>query len=91
MERPYQEETSNYWNLFAKLNFFIAIISIALSVYLLEVDLIAKGYFILSSLYLFTTTVILSKTIRDQEESKKILNKIEQAKTNKILKDYVNE
>jgi len=87
MEKPYVDSTPGYWSIFAKLNFALAVISVAISVYLLEVTLVTKGYFIISTLYMFTTTVVLSKTIRDEAESKKFINKIEEAKRNKVLED----
>lgn len=91
MEKPFVEKTSTYWSVFTKINFIIAIVAIGISVYNLDAPLVVKGYYILASLYLFTTTVILTKTIRDEDESRKMINRIEEAKTNKILKDYVSE
>ncbi len=47
-----------------------------------------RGYLALNSLFLISSTIIMSKTMRDEHESQSINHKISEAKTNKILKEY---
>jgi hypothetical protein len=57
-------------------------------VFFLEASLLTKGYLALNSLFLVSSTIMLSKTLRDEYEAARLLNKINEAKTNKILKEY---
>ena len=54
----------------------------------MEGSLLVKGYMALNSLFLVSATIMLSKTLRDEHEAERLLNKINEAKTNKILKEY---
>jgi hypothetical protein len=49
---------------------------------------LTKGYLALNSLFLVSSTIMLSKTLRDEHEAQRLLNRISEAKTNKILKEY---
>lgn len=53
--------------------------------FFLPVDLWIKGYMLMGVTMLVTSTVILTKTLRDRQESTKLVNKIEEAKTERIL------
>ena len=54
-------------------------------VYFMEASFAAKGFYAMAALMLVHTTVSLTKTMRDQEESGKMINKIEDARTEKLL------
>ncbi len=51
----------------------------------LPLDFWIKGYMLMGETMLVTATIILTKTLRDREESSKIINKIEDAKTEQLL------
>ena len=55
---------------------------------LLPADFSIKGFFAMGTLYLIGSTFTLAKTIRDEFENRKLLNRIADAKTEKILKQY---
>jgi hypothetical protein len=80
--------SSNGWILFVKLTFAISLISMGLFIFFMDGSLLVKGYMALNSLFLVSSTIMLSKTLRDEHEAERLLNKINEAKTNKILKEY---
>ena len=80
--------SSNSWLLFVKLTFAISLNSMGLFIFFMEGSLLVKGYMALNSLFLVSATIMLSKTLRDEHEAERLLNKINEAKTNKILKEY---
>ena len=80
--------SSNSWILLVKLTFAISLISMGLFIFFMEGSLLVKGYMALNSLFLVSATIMLSKTLRDEHEAERLLNKINEAKTNKILKEY---
>jgi hypothetical protein len=79
---------SSSWLFFVKLTFGIALVAMAAFIFFLEGNLLTKGYLALNSLFLVSSTIMLSKTLRDEHEAQRLLNRISEAKTNKILKEY---
>ncbi|MDQ5767135.1 MAG: YiaA/YiaB family inner membrane protein [Candidatus Thiothrix putei] len=79
---------SSSWLFFVKLTFGIALVGMAAFIFFLEGNLLTKGYLALNSLFLVSSTIMLSKTLRDEHEAQRLLNRISEAKTNKILKEY---
>ncbi|WP_318476643.1 YiaA/YiaB family inner membrane protein [Photobacterium leiognathi] len=79
------KKQNNYWLTYAKATFAIAAIAMIISIVKLPGDLIIKGYYSICSLFLVSATITLSKTVRDEAESDRLINKIEEAKTAKLL------
>lgn len=76
------------WVFFVKASFGVALLAAAMGVVLAPVGLVLKGYMAISALFLVSTTITLSKTMRDEHESKRIVNKISEARTQQLLKEY---
>jgi hypothetical protein len=53
--------------------------------FFLPIDLWVKGYMLMGVVMVTSSTIILSKTLRDQHEGAKLHNKIEEARTEKLL------
>ena len=81
------QSTSDGWLFFVKASFADAIIAIAAGIVLVPGDLLIKGYFALSSLFLISSTITLSKSMRDQHEANRLINKVSEARTTKILNE----
>ncbi|WP_305460747.1 YiaA/YiaB family inner membrane protein [Photobacterium leiognathi] len=81
------KKQNNYWLTYAKATFAIAAIAMIISIVKLPGDLIIKGYYSICSLFLVSATITLSKALRDEAESDRLINKIEEAKTAKLLND----
>ena len=56
--------------------------------YHLPVDWWVKGYFTMGIIFTVGSCFTLAKTIRDDYESEKLINRITGAKTEKILKEF---
>ena len=56
--------------------------------FLIPGDLVVKGYFSISSLFLVFATITMSKTLRDEHESRRLHNKISEARTSKIINEF---
>jgi hypothetical protein len=54
----------------------------------MPLDLWGKGYLTMGILMLVQTTVNITKTLRDNAESEKLIRKIEDAKTEKLLVNF---
>jgi hypothetical protein len=78
-------KSSAAWSLFTIANWGVAAVMMAGGIYFLEASFAAKGFYAMSALMLVHTTVSLTKTLRDQEESAKMINKIEEARTEELL------
>ena len=78
---------SNAWNMFTIGSFIVAAAMMAGGIYFLEASFAAKGFYSMSALMLVHTTVSITKTLRDREESQRLHNRIEDAKTEKLLKE----
>lgn len=78
-------KTSNAFNLFSYVNFFVAAVMMAGGIYFLEASFAAKGFYAMSALMLVHTTVSATKLMRDTEESSRLHNKLEEARTERLL------
>ncbi|MFQ5645235.1 MAG: YiaA/YiaB family inner membrane protein, partial [Thiogranum sp.] len=76
------------WVMFVKISFITALSAMVIGIILVPGDLIAKGFFAMGTLYLVGSTFTLAKTIRDEFENQKLVNKIADARTEQILKEY---
>ena len=81
------QSTSSGWLFFVKASFVIAILAIAVGILFVPADYLVKGYFALSALFLVSSTITLSKSIRDEHEAKRLINKVSEARTTKILNE----
>jgi hypothetical protein len=59
-------------------------------IYFLEASFAAKGFYAMAALMLVHTAISVTKTLRDKEESNNFINKVEDAKTQKLLLDINN-
>lgn len=78
------------WINFSMGSFAIAAAMMAGGIFFLEASFAAKGFYAMSALMLVHTSISVTKTMRDNEEATKFLNKVEDAKTEKLLMDVNN-
>lgn len=82
------QSNSAGWLFFVKASFGIALCAMLGGIILSPIDFIVKAYFSLCALFLVSSTITLSKTMRDQHESERIINQIADAKTQQLIKEY---
>lgn len=73
------------WVTYTYVSFGIAASMTALGIWGLPADLWVKGYLAMAIVFLTGATFTLAKTIRDEHEGKRMANRIEDAKAEKIL------
>lgn len=73
------------WVTFSYAAFAIACAMMALGIWALPADLWVKGYLMMASVFMLGSTFTLAKTVRDEHESKRFANRIEDAKAERLL------
>lgn len=81
----YAPKVSNAWNMFTYFNFMVAALMMAGGIWSLEASFSAKGYYAMAALMLVYSTASITKALRDREESERIYNKLEDARTERLL------
>jgi len=82
---PTNQSNSAGWVTFTYVSFAVAGAMTALGVWALPADLWVKGYLLMSSVFLCGSTFTLAKTTRDEHEARRFANRLEEAKTEKLL------
>ena len=80
---------SNLWVNFNYLCVFIAYVMLAASLVLMPVNLATKGYIAMGVIFLSGSLVTLVKTLHDLRVEREGFAKLERAKQDKLLEDYV--
>ncbi len=88
MEPHSLQTDSNAWLFFVKASWVAAVAALSVGTAYLPVDLWAKGYMAMGILFAMGTSFTLAKTLRDQHEAERWINRITDAKTEKILQEY---
>ena len=73
------------WVTFTYISFAASAFMVALGIWLLPLDLSMKGYLAMGIVMLIQSCVTLTKTIRDMHESGRLVNRIEDAKAERLL------
>jgi hypothetical protein len=96
-KNPHQQEIvmnqnvqphSGAWVTFTYASFSASAFMVAIGVYFLPLDLWEKGYLSMGIVMLVQSCVTLTKTVRDMHESGRLVNRIEDAKAERILMDF---
>ena len=83
----YVAKDSNAWKIFSIASFVVAAAMMAGGIYNLDASFAAKGFYAMAAIMLVHTSITITKTLRDAEEANRFLNKLEDAKTEKLLRD----
>ena len=76
---------SHAWLTFTYISFGASAAMVAAGILYLPLDLWAKGYLAMGVLMLTQSCITLTKTLRDNHELAKFLNRIEDARTERLL------
>jgi hypothetical protein len=88
MNPPQLQKDTPAWILFVWLSFSIAMLMMVVGIYYAPISWWVRGYFYMGTLFMVGSTFTLAKTIRDNFEAQKMINRVVDAKTEKILHDY---
>ena len=78
---------SQSWIVFTYVSFVAALAMVVGGIILMPLDLPMKGYHAMGVIMLIQSCITLTKTIRDNDEAGKLVNRIEDAKTERLLMD----
>ena len=87
-ERPTINDNTPAWMAFVWISFSVSIVFMALGIYHLPVDFWIKGYMVMGLFFCVGSTFTLSKTVRDNHEAKKLINRISEVKNERMIQDY---
>jgi hypothetical protein len=76
---------SSAWVTFNYATFVMALVMVAAGIFFLPVDLWTKSYLGMGVMMLLQSCVSVTKTARDMHEAGKLANRIEEAKTERLL------
>jgi hypothetical protein len=82
------QKDSAAWVFFVKISFAVAMATMLAGIFFVPVDWWIKGYLVMGTLFLTGSTITMAKTLRDQAEADKLIKKISNAKTERLLKEY---
>jgi hypothetical protein len=85
---PSINRQSPAWLAFVQISFVISLLLMVVGICYLPVELWIRGYLGMGLFFVVSSTITLSKTMRDEHEAKKIVNKINEVKTERILKEF---
>ena len=86
MNNPVPHHTQS-WIVFTYVSFAAALAMVIGGIVLMPLDLAMKGYLAMGVVMLIQCCIILTKTIRDNDEASKLVNRLEDAKTERLLMD----
>ena len=87
-QQPSLTQDSGAWVAFAHITFAISLGLMVVGICALPVGLWIRGYLGIGLFFCVNATLTLSKTLRDNHEAKKIVNRISEVKTERMLKEF---
>ncbi len=75
------------WKTFTIVSFALALGMLALGIYALPADLWVKGYLAMAAVFAIGSTFTLAKTQRDEYEARRLINRIDEVKTERLLRE----
>ena len=80
-----QTQNTGAWLTFTYASFAASVFMMGLGLWAMPADLWIKGYLMMASVYMLGSSFTLSKTVRDEHEAKRLANRLEDAKAEKLL------
>jgi len=82
-------EHSKTWISYNYICVFVAYVMLSFSLFLMPINLATKGYLGMGIIFLSGSLVTLVKTLHDLRVQDDVSNKLERAKQDKLIQDYV--
>jgi hypothetical protein len=79
---------STAWITFTYISFAASVFMVAVGIFFLPLDAWVKGYLAMGAVLLIQSCIVMTKTLRDVHEGDKLVNRLEDAKAERILMDY---
>jgi hypothetical protein len=78
---------SQSWIVFTYVSFVASLGMLVTGIALMPIDLAMKGYLAMGVAMLIQSCITLTKTIRDNDEGSKLVSRLEDARTERLLMD----
>ncbi|MBE3203615.1 hypothetical protein IHE48_22095 [Frankia sp. CH37] len=72
----------------ATLSFSISVIAVLYAIAHLPGDAWMRGFLLLGTLYIVTSTFTLSKCVRDHQEASAVISRVDQARLERLMAEY---
>ena len=87
-QQPRLSQDSPAWRVYTYLAFAFSVGLMVFGILNLPVEIWVRGYLAMGLLFTVSSTITLCKTSRDNHESQKMVNRISEAKTEKLLHEF---
>ncbi|MEV3854661.1 YiaA/YiaB family inner membrane protein [Streptomyces sp. NPDC050095] len=87
-ETPVKQGNTTAFYSQAIASFAVALAAVAIGIFRLEASAWIRAFLAISVLYLTTSAFTLAKVIRDRQEADQLVNRVDQARLEKILADH---
>ncbi len=88
MEDTILSQNTSAWRFQVWIAFALSFGLTLIGLYYAEIDIWTKGYLAMGLIFTVGSCFSLAKTLRDDHEYSKVVNRVSAAKTEQILKDY---
>lgn len=88
MSNSIQPKTTAAFAVQSTISFGLSLVAVVVGIAYLSVDAWVRAFLAVGVLYLVTSTFTLAKVIRDEQESKYMLSRVDQARLQKLLADH---
>jgi len=88
MTTPTQPKNTNAFYLQAGISFGVALLTMIFAVLYLPVDPWIRAFLGLGVMYLTTSAFTLAKCVRDAQENQNVVNRLDQARVDKLLAEH---
>ena len=78
---------SQAWVYFSYLSFIAACLLVGGAIFFIPIDIWIRAYLLIGMVMLVQSAVNVTKTLRDNHESARLINRLEDAKTEQLLRD----
>lgn len=82
------EQNTPAWRLQVWASFGLAFGTTLMGIFFLPVDMWTKGFMLMGTLFTVGSTFTLSKTVRDDHEAAKLIRRMDNARTEKLLSEF---
>lgn len=76
------------WSLYCSVSFVLAAVMMGVGISIMPGEAWVRAYFAMSAMLLTGSTFTLAKMLRDRHEAQRLHQRIEEAKTEQLLKTY---
>jgi hypothetical protein len=88
MNTPVPPKTTAAFFLQSAVSFGISVVAVGVGIAYLPVNVWMRSFLGLGLLYVVTSTFTLAKCVRDQQETSTVVNRVDQARLDKLLADH---